>query len=69
MKLKYSVTTVAQSNGDHEVHNEKCSFYPSLPNRKYLGEFEHCTVAVNEAKKHYSRADGCKYCSPGCHTR
>lgn len=68
MKLSYYANTVAQSNGDHEVHDENCSYLPSPGHRKYLGEFESCRDAVKEAKKQYSKADGCRYCSPNCHT-
>ena len=65
--MKYYVNRNAQSNGDHEVHQENCRYFPS--NAKYLGEFSNCKDAVNEAKKTYSTADGCKTCSPTCHSR
>jgi hypothetical protein len=65
---KYYVNTKAQSNGDHEVHNENCDYLPSSDNRKYLGEFYSCDSAVTEAKKTYSKANGCYYCSKSCHT-
>ncbi|MDN5289032.1 MAG: hypothetical protein JWR38_5306 [Mucilaginibacter sp.] len=69
MKNKYYVNQNAQSNGDHEVHEESCAYLPKLENRTYLGEFSSCKGAVEEAKKRYYKADGCKYCSPDCHTR
>ena len=65
---KYYVRTIAQANGDHEVHKEGCSFLPSVENRKYLGEFITCKSAVTEAKKTYSKSNGCYYCSNDCHT-
>ena len=65
----YYVNTNAQSNGDHEVHKEGCSFMPDLSHRKYLGSFSTCQEAVREAKKTYSTANGCYYCSKDCHTR
>lgn len=65
---KYYVNKKAQSNGDHEVHHENCIFLPSLENRKYLGQFSSCDDAVKEAKKDYSKANGCYYCSTSCHT-
>jgi hypothetical protein len=67
--MKYYVNKNAQSNGDHEVHDEYCSELPNTENRKYLGEFSSCAGAVAEAKKTDSRADGCKICSPSRHTR
>jgi hypothetical protein len=66
---KYYVNRNAQSNGDHEVHTETCSFLPNVHNRLYLGNFSNCKDAVAEAKKTYPTADGCAYCSPDCHTR
>lgn len=65
---KYYVNKKAQTNGDHEVHHEDCIFLPSLENRKYLGLFSSCDDAVKEAKKDYSKANGCIRCSTSCHT-
>lgn len=65
----YYVNKNAQSNGDHEVHKTVgCPTPAAEENRKYLGEFSSCTGAVTEAKKTYSTANGCKNCSPDCHT-
>lgn len=64
----YYVNTKDQSNGDHEVHKTGCSFMPSAENRKYLGDFYSCSSAVTEAKKTYSKSNGCYYCSKECHT-
>lgn len=65
---KYYVNKNAQSNGDHEVHKESCSYLPNLENRIYLGVFSNCSDAVNAAKSHYSKVNGCYYCSINCHT-
>ena len=65
---KYYVNTNAQSNGDHEVHKEGCSYMPNASNAKYLGDFSTCQEAVREAKKTYSKSNGCYYCSNACHT-
>ena len=67
--MKYYANKNAQSNGDHEVHNAECSKLPYESNRKFLGEFYTCKDAVNKAKETDSSADGCKICSPACHTR
>lgn len=64
----YYVNKQEQSNKDHEVHTEDCRYLPSLLNRKALGLHENCKSAVTEAKKTYSRSNGCKTCSNGCHT-
>ncbi|TCC96379.1 hypothetical protein EZ449_22355 [Pedobacter frigidisoli] len=65
---KYYVNKNAQSNGDHEVHDQDCTYLPAVDNRKYLGEFLSCEGAVTEAKKTYSKSNGCKTCSKPCHT-
>lgn len=64
----YYVNDNAQSNGDHEVHTSTCSFVPSVANRTYLGVFDNCKDAVKEAKKKYTKTNGCKSCSNECHT-
>lgn len=66
---KYYVNKKAQSNGDHEVHDEYCDYLPSSENRIYLGVFSSCTGAVKKAKEYYIRTNGCYYCSKDCHTR
>lgn len=64
----YYVNKNAQSNGDHEVHKDGCSWLPDLENRQYLGAFSSCHGAVAEAKKYYNQVDGCYHCSNDCHT-
>lgn len=63
----YYVNKEAQSNGDHEVHVSTCHKLPLPQNRLYLGEFASCHGAVQEARKHYTRVDGCYYCCNACH--
>lgn len=65
---RYYVNQNAQANGDHEVHREGCSFMPSELNRTYLGQHDGCTTAVREARRYYTRSNGCYYCSNPCHT-
>ncbi len=66
---KYYVNNNAQSNGDHEVHHEECSFLPTAQNRTYLDVYWDCKDAVKEAKKLHTQVNGCFYCSNECHTR
>jgi hypothetical protein len=65
---KYYVNQNVQSNGDHEVHKEGCTFLPDPGNRIYLGDFSSCSPAVRKAKEHYSQSNGCYFCSKDCHT-
>jgi len=65
----YYVNKNAQPTGEHEVHKEGCGQMPDPENRLPLGNFQHCSAAVTEAKKHYDNVDGCYYCSNECHTR
>ncbi|PCI39613.1 MAG: hypothetical protein COB46_08550 [Rhodospirillaceae bacterium] len=63
----YIVNKNAQSNGDHEVHKEGCSYMPDIDNQLPLGEHASCNPAVTKAKKTYATADGCAYCCSACH--
>ncbi len=64
----YYVNDNQQTNGDHEVHKQGCSFMPEYKNRTHLGDFTSCFPAVREAEKYYSQVNGCFYCSRACHT-
>ena len=64
----YYVNKHAQTNGDHEVHKGTCNWLPSIDNRVHLGTFSTCQEAVREAKKYFTKANGCYYCSNACHT-
>jgi len=64
----YYVNTNAQSNGDHEVHREDCSFLPAPGSRLYLGLFEECFSAVAKARAYFRQVNGCYYCCRPCHT-
>ena len=66
--MKYYVNNKSQSNGDHEVHNQECSFLNLIKSKTYLGNFTNCKDAVKEAKKIYLKSDGCSNCSKPCHT-
>lgn len=68
MKLKYYVNDNAQYNGGHEVHDEKCAYYPRLKNKTYLGEYESCKNAVRAAEKIHRQVNGCIFCCLPCHT-
>lgn len=65
----FYVNMNAQSTGEHEVHKEGCFWLIQAKNKKHLGNFSNCKLAIREAKKHYSNVDGCKHCIPECHTR
>jgi hypothetical protein len=66
---KYYVNNNAQSNGDHEVHHEDCTYLPLVQNRTSLGILSNCGDAVKEAKKHYKQVNGCETCCTECHTQ
>ncbi len=65
---RYYVNKNAQSNGDHEVHRTGCAWLPNVENRIYLGLFYGCHSAVQEAGTHYTKVNGCYFCSNACHT-
>jgi hypothetical protein len=64
----FHVNKNAQSNGDHEVHENGCGHQPYSENRLGLGWHASCTGAVTEAKKTYRQSNGCYYCCNACHT-
>lgn len=64
----YYVNKNAQSSGDHEVHKSSCNYLPKEENRIYLGYYNNCEDAIEEAKKYYSQVNGCYHCSIECHT-
>jgi len=65
----YRLNLNQQANGDYEVHEEGCIFFPTQ-NYDYLGSFSSCKPAVDEAKRKHSnkKINGCKTCSNPCHT-
>lgn len=65
----YYVNNNQQSTGEHEVHQENCSYFPYPRNAIYLGEFSYCQSAIAAAKIYYQNVDGCYYCCNECHTR
>ncbi|MCK9393251.1 MAG: hypothetical protein WCX30_02435 [Candidatus Paceibacterota bacterium] len=65
--MKYYIDIKAQPNGDYEIHTKECTHLPIHKNIKYLGEFPNCKEALREAKKYYTEANGCYYCSSDCH--
>ncbi len=65
--MVYYVNNNSDSKGNHEVHTSTCSYLPT--NKKMLGDFSNCADAVKEAKKTYSKSDGCYYCSNACHSK
>lgn len=65
----YYVNKSAQSTGEHEVHTSTCAKIPSSENREFLGSFDSCREALQEARNHYSNVDGCYYCCNSCHKK
>lgn len=63
---RYVVNTVSQANGDHEVHVEGCTYFPTYLIE--LGDHAGCHSAVAQAQGYYGTANGCAFCAPACHT-
>lgn len=61
----YYVNNTPQSNGDHEVHKEGCSWLQLVRSVRDLGD---CVTAVVAARRIYPTANGCAYCATACHT-
>ena len=65
---EYYVHKYEDDKGDHEVHKSSCPHLRNMENFICLGSFKNCHEAVQEAKKHYSKVNGCIHCSEECHT-
>jgi|GEM_PF-115495 len=65
---QYCVNKTAQLNGDHEVHAQGCIFWPHPVNTLSLDWHEDCRSAMQTARAFYRQVNGCRYCSPACHT-
>lgn len=68
MASHYYVNDKPQSNGDHEVHEDGCYWLGLVQSKTYLGYLNSCREAVTAAKKVYWQSNGCRHCSPACHT-
>ena len=66
MKKEYYVNDRPQNNGDYEVHEKGCVWFPTA--KTYLGEHALCHTAVAVARVHHTQVNGCKTCCPACHT-
>ena len=65
---EYYVEKQAGENGANEVHTSDCNWLPSKARRILVGKFAGCQEALVAAQKFYSKVNGCKDCSPECHT-
>lgn len=65
---RYYVNQNPQQNGHHEVHVLSCTYMPRPQNRIFLGDSTACRPAVDGARRHFKKVDGCYWCSRGCHT-
>lgn len=56
--------------GNHEVHDEHCSYLPDVLNREYIGYVSDCESAIKRAKRDTGKNnfDGCFWCCRECHT-
>lgn len=67
--MKYYFNNTTDTNGNHEVHVETCSWLPSSLNRTYIGNFSNCSDAIRQAKNDYPYRtfDGCYWCCRANH--
>lgn len=69
MAKRFVLNLNQQLNGDYEVHEEGCYYFPRS-NFDELGKYYGCLSAALEAKlRHpYKRINGCIHCAEPCHT-
>lgn len=66
----YYLNSIAQKNGEHEVHQLSCTHLPEANHRVLLGKFSTCDEAIALAREKYkpSKITGCKVCGGECYT-
>ncbi len=62
----YYVEKRETANGEHEIHVPRCAYLPEANDRVYLGTFSSCADALRQAKTHYDKATGCRWCCAEC---
>lgn len=65
---QFYVNQNQQSSGEHEVHMEGCDFMPFEKNLLELGGHSSCSSAIEKARETYDQVNGCRHCTPDCHT-
>lgn len=70
MYRHYYINNNEQSNGDHEVHREECSWLPNVSNRTYLGYLTSSFTAINVAQQKFPtwKINGYAHCCPESNT-
>lgn len=66
---EFCVNKSEQTNGDHEVHERGCVYWPASQNVQGLGWHANCSSAVQAARQYYRQVNGCKTCARSCHTQ
>lgn len=61
MKFFY-LSSVANSEGSHEVHHRDCELIPDSLNRDYLGPFNNGLEAIRKAEKMNPKVSLCEVC-------
>ena len=64
----YYVSTTPKPNGEHEVHLIGCASMPRDQNRIHLGNRSTCHSALEAARHHFGRVNGCPACCYACHS-
>ncbi len=66
----YYANINADEKGLNEVHTSTCAWLPSESNRATIGQYDNCRLAIAAMKQANPshKFDGCKHCSPSCHT-
>lgn len=64
MELYYYVDKQEAYNNNHVVHAIGCPFLPPFHKRLFLGTFYSPLGAIQQARKFYPTALGCRECCP-----
>ncbi|MBN7812548.1 hypothetical protein J0A68_16455 [Algoriphagus sp. H41] len=61
MKFFY-LSSIANGNGDFEIHDKECGSIPGSLDRDYLGPFNNCQEALRKAQSLNPKAVCCDSC-------
>jgi len=67
--MRFYANKQKEKNGEHEIHTGTCLFLPQNENRIDLGEYNSCIKAIDKAKEHFKKVNGCVFCSNICHEK
>ena len=61
---EFYIEKIAQSTGEHLLHNASCQQLPSKETIQYVGSIASAKSAIASAGKYFRHIAGCPHCIP-----